>query len=707
MRGTFRGTGYLVAGFVGITVVVLAIGNILFSSARTVPYRALDPQAENCRQDAEAGWDVLARPAAGGRTGAVGNDEWAAIDMAGPGARPRLSCSIQRHALPGYRASDGSERRLAYDLAFIELQEDGKPFVLRESCKADQAGCRDEGYGPVRKQVGGRSQLQALLDHLDPARPNYVLVFIHGWRHNADIGDSNVGDFRHYAAHAARFIEDRFAADPEHKPRVTAIYVGWRGARTDETWLKRKLGTVGEWLGTLAALPTLFDRKPVSEAVAPAALSALRAIEHRLRIDKSLPSPKDLPVQGASRMIVFGHSLGGNMLATALQDDLVKKVSSHAPGTYMLPSVGDLVVLINPAAEASKWVDVQRALWRRIPMSFAERASGADYSSGHRFFRPEQRPVLVSVTAALDWPPGGRTETDCKPPKAGTDDTYKESRALVRDGVEYDWATYDLFPAFKGDFRPAADSLVRLGTGRDPHDQCLGSVPLTWQQKTFGWLATLAARGIRVLPFMRTDLEDTRTIGHLDPSRPAQGGGTQNYFPTRPFGTTHELRGRPKGEPNVARKWRVPVGVGQEREIPVDYAEVVGPDAACPVAKDWLATARARQEERDHGGHGTYWASDDAGAAAPALQFLHGFNLAGIAAITRARDPFWNMRAFDTALARHDGFMLSSFICALNQLVMDDITGFTPPTPPPGAAGSAAGTPALMPEPVAPSLAQP
>lgn len=40
------------------------------------------------------------------------------------------------------------------------------------------------------------------------------------------------------------------------------------------------------------------------------------------------------------------------------------------------------------------------------------------------------------------------------------------------------------------------------------------------------------------------------------------------------------------------------------------------------------------------------------------------------------------MRAFDTALARHDGFMLSSFICAMNQLVMDDITAFTPPAAP-------------------------
>jgi hypothetical protein len=53
-----------------------------------------------------------------------------------------------------------------------------------------------------------------------------------------------------------------------------------------------------------------------------------------------------------------------------------------------------------------------------------------------------------------------------------------------------------------------------------------------------------------------------------------------------------------------------------------------------------------------------------------------------MAAITRANDPFWNIRAFDTALARHDGYVLSSFICGLNQLILDDITSFNPRPPP-------------------------
>jgi len=77
--------------------------------------------------------------------------------------------------------------------------------------------------------------------------------------------------------------------------------------------------------------------------------------------------------------------------------------------------------------------------------------------------------------------------------------------------------------------------------------------------------------------------------------------------------------------------------------------------------------SHARQEmARSQGGNGTFWDSECAGSDAPALGFKHGFKGAGIAPITRANAPFWNLRAFDTALARHDGYMLSSFICAMN-----------------------------------------
>ena len=50
-----------------------------------------------------------------------------------------------------------------------------------------------------------------------------------------------------------------------------------------------------------------------------------------------------------------------------------------------------------------------------------------------------------------------------------------------------------------------------------------------------------------------------------------------------------------------------------------------------------------------------------------------------MAPITRANDPFWNVRAFDNELSRHDGYRLTSFICAVSQLVLDDTTGAVSP----------------------------
>jgi len=69
------------------------------------------------------------------------------------------------------------------------------------------------------------------------------------------------------------------------------------------------------------------------------------------------------------------------------------------------------------------------------------------------------------------------------------------------------------------------------------------------------------------------------------------------------------------------------------------------------------------------------WDSKDARPHAPALEFRHGFKRAGMSPITRANDPFWNVRASDNAIARHNGYLLPSFICAINQLVMDDPGG--------------------------------
>ncbi|MBR0813978.1 hypothetical protein JQ544_20765 [Bradyrhizobium diazoefficiens] len=650
---------------VGAMLLVLAflfLANLLlFPTYRHLPSRALAAESPSCRDAKSPGWDALAT---------TNNREWAAIDQRLISAR-KLSCSIQHHRIP--ETENG--KPIEYDVAFLEFQEDGKPYALRLEC-GEQESCVAERGVPIRRQSKG--QLEALVDHLKTNTSNYVLVFIHGWRHDASIGDSDVANLRMYAAQVARFISDRAAVDNAYKDmRVTAVYIGWRGARTDENWLARNFPG-GASLGTASAILTLFDRKPVSEAIAPSALSALRAIENTLGLD----AYSELPRKLKNKMIIFGHSLGGNMLMTALGDDLVKKVALHEAGSYMQPVLGDLVVLINPASEASKWTAIQRTLWRRLALINGERRRGEAYEASQSFFRDDQRPIFLSVTAARNWPPGGRQQLDC----SFGDRVQNTENAVVQQLADYDWATHDMFPAFKGDLRPLADRIELWGTQLDPSDECVQrrrsvSESLLHPART---IAILLSELIRVLPFMQTDPEQTQTIGNLDPPRSPRGNLRSYGATMKPFGTTHEIRASDKQSQLTTRKMSTKPPT---REIPLDYLEASGPEAACSVALGWLSRTKAAKIEQEAKADGkarkhyaTNWDTYDlkpsevALEGFPALRFIHGFDVGGISPPTRANDPFWNIRAFDTALAEHDGYMLTSFICSMNQLVLDDVT---------------------------------
>ena len=98
------------------------------------------------------------------------------------------------------------------------------------------------------------TQLDALKQHLATGS-HYVIVFIHGWRHDARIGDQNIADLRLYAAHAARFLAQRCPIDKTACDMdVTGVFIGWRGARVDELGLKELFGeAIGGFLGNLSA----------------------------------------------------------------------------------------------------------------------------------------------------------------------------------------------------------------------------------------------------------------------------------------------------------------------------------------------------------------------------------------------------------------------------------------------------------------------
>lgn len=686
-----------------ITVVAVAlfffipflIGMVVLSTPRDLAYRNLHVALPLCQDGLSTGWTVLAESEP--KTAKSIGDEW--IDASNNEAtavakdpiwEKRLRCSLQRHVIPVVGgAADATKKPVDYYLGFLEYKENGEPYSLvQNGVKGDEPLSVDflEKTIPAKDAKPTVDQLDVLRRHLDGGS-NYVIVFVHGWRHDASIGDRNVADLRHYAAHAARFLAERCEAEKLYcDTRVTAIYLGWRGARIDENRMRLWFGWVGEYIAQLAAGSTLFDRKPVSERVAPGAISALRTLENVLSDTKNDGTKK--PNMPLNKMVVFGHSLGGNMLMTGLQGDLIKLVRRHQPahrlqpdnrlqpGDRLPPVLGQLVVLINPASEASKWTAVQREVWNRIPFRVDENTNSDALEEGHQFFPVDQKPVIMSVTSALAFPAGGLRDGDCEWINLAVDDKYTKARKRIKEdleknegmftaGIEYDTATHVLFPTFKLDFRPLAEWFDRLGAKIEdrpaPGQSCKKVTPAAWYRRMASLPTRLLAGLFRTLPFQNTDQESSHTIGNLDPPRPALGILAEYLTSAAPFGTTHELMGASK--------------FGEEKHH--DYSTLSTARIKCPPANNWLRRARLQMQPS-----GTYWdsshlAPDPTGAIGqghPAAQLMHGFNLGGTAAITRANDPFWNIRAFDNALSRHDGFRLSSFICTMHQFVMDDIT---------------------------------
>jgi hypothetical protein len=658
-----------------IVVLVIAGLQIFVVTGRDVAYRYRTPDLPGCKDPTPEAKRVLA--------GAADNDELKAIAADTTGnVRDALRCMLQEHEIPvdpNARWPNGQPMGdVRYRLAFLEFTQDGRPAELDANKQELQAG-----------------QLDALLRVIRQEREDehYVIAFIHGWRHDARLGDGNVAALRTYAAHVASFLDYRCKmAGRNCGAKVTGVYVGWRGARIDE---HSPLGALFDTkVGTVLAAATLFDRKPVSERVAPAAIATLKELAKLL---DELGRARGATAINKNKMITIGHSLGGNMLAVALKDPMVERVRRHRPDRLMKAPFGDLIVLINPASEASNWTAIQRAMRERVVFEpTGEELNEAEFveqlMAGHRLFKRDQPPIYISLTSAYAWPAGGIRHTDLA---LATSDAAKRKMQSYRRQASYDWATHDAFPLFKADLRPLAETLERNAdlaaeAGGSRKEVCDNDVCQQRRSLQFLTCSSLSecllratAAAARNFPFMNTNSEETLTIGHYNPVRPPYGTLTSRRAPATVYGTTHEFVVNQKPEPD-------------DSNYQTRYTHAAAPDTAeCAIVDHWLWKARKLAIPNDSGWDSGYsrGGSDRPGNPANLTpvrprtqtqgrhlesQFVHGYNDGGMSPISRGRDPFWNMRAYDTALKEHDGFVFYPLICAINQLVMDRVAAEPP-----------------------------
>jgi len=664
---------------VGVIILLLTIAFFLIDTKRDVSYRYADLNSPACKAQRN---NVTALAAAD-----VNNDETSPKLNDEVKSNSAFTCMLQLHALKPLPGDGPGNPSLSYYLSFLEFAENGEP-----------------AQNGADRQPLKSAQLDVLLNHLQQQRQagkqNFVFAFIHGWREDARLGADDVANVRVMAAYLASFLQQRCLASGRYcNATVTAVYIGWRGARLNENYLPPTLGSY------VAAL-TLFDRKPVSERIAPSVISALK------RIDRTLDRKQ---VTGSAwydepRLITIGHSLGGNMLAFGLKETMVDMVE-HYPDfgaadnskSLLTSPFGDLIVLLNPASEAENWTAIQRAFHRRISDDVKLKAVQSAYST-------RQPPIYISMTASHYWPANDVQRTDipvldaaiwADPKKLAK----KKSRdhdnnnictsirifdAEYRPYYDYDTATYDLFPFYKWDFRPLAQTIAEKADP-DPFDCNDATFPtrpkVSPRPNVFlRVFYRLLADTLRNFPFMNTDITQTRTIGNLDPVRSPYGDlyneDNPETDPATWYGTTHELL---INFENLTANNETAYQAIQAR-----YADAASTDTSeCAVVDGWLSAARSSRGVPGPAHLPVNWDSGYSNNSTDLIQIRPRpndpeFNIggqirqtlffSGMRDIAGANDPFWNMRAFQSAMTSHDGYVSYPLMCVMFQFVMDKIT---------------------------------
>ena len=256
--------------------------------------------------------------------------------------RMDLSADCRLSALPGSPAPQAC-RHAALERVASAAEVPGLEIAYVEFT--------DQGW------LHSRAQMNQALAQVQPRagdlRPVQLVVFVHGWKHNAGFDDANVRNFR-------GAILPAFAGRVGPGVRTLGLYVGWRGSSIE--------------LGGLDNI-TFYDRKSTAEHVARGSIrelfSRIRVLNEKGRNDRSV------------RVVLIGHSFGGlvvfNAIAESLLDELV-----HAQSEKRAPrALVDLAVVLNPAFEASRFEPLFQV------------AKGEPRIAG-------DRPLFVSITATND-----------------------------------------------------------------------------------------------------------------------------------------------------------------------------------------------------------------------------------------------------------------------------------------------------------------
>ena len=233
-----------------------------------------------------------------------------------------------------------------YDLAFVEFTERGNTF-------------NDEWKKEVLSRIRKRQSESGIV----------TLVFIHGWKHNAEESDTNLKEFR-------KSLSEISESSPLRGRRLVGVYVGWRGAS-----IKAKL---------LEQL-TFWDRKAVAEEVGKGGVTQL--LLELDQIDR---------MRKKNVLAIIGHSFGGAITVSATAEIISSRLSVGEKNNQERGAIGDALMVLNPAIEANQVLSMVEAALNNPTTSaatplFVSISSDADSATHYAF------PVGQTIGLFFTW----------------------------------------------------------------------------------------------------------------------------------------------------------------------------------------------------------------------------------------------------------------------------------------------------------------
>lgn len=299
------------------------------------------------------------------------------------GGNGQINCPTTTYHLPLRNLPSKEAAQFTY--SFLELNE-REPTALKSA-----------------------AQWARLDDVLTNGKRKYVIAFIHGWRNDASPEAADDRRFRTLLTYSRQFLNYRCRKERRYcDTQLVGVFIGWRGS------VVKEIGDTN--LALPVSLWTFWNRKQKSEQHAAGIVRHLKAIESRLSLD---PGNVD-----ADKMLVLGHSFGGNMLATALQQCLtgegdpkvfcgegeqeIRRIADYETREPAAPPLGDLTVIVNPAAELKKWSDIQKAVRKRNGYRDDSRS---EQTQVDRLFPRDQRPTYIALTSTENWATNDKCST--------------------------------------------------------------------------------------------------------------------------------------------------------------------------------------------------------------------------------------------------------------------------------------------------------